>query len=149
MKKWRGGHLEWLRTHSPSACLADVGACQKSTRQSIGQLWGRKFTLRLNQMLRQGFSGDPLVFFNLPDNLTVAHDLSKQLCYGRRRQSHWSAGGNRADSTGTRQSEHLLTRPTQTLDEHQQAQAPQPPLFQQARTIGHHEHRSPRRKRRT
>lgn len=50
--------------------------------------------------------------FYLPDNLTVAHDPSEQLCYGRRRQSHWSTGGDRVDNGGARQSTHLMPRTT-------------------------------------
>jgi len=66
----------------------------------------------------QGFAGFSLVIFNLPDNLTVTRDPSEQLCYGRRRQSHWSVGGNRADNSGARQSKHLLTGSTQTTHKH-------------------------------
>lgn len=41
-------------------------------------------------MLEQGITSIYLVFFDLPYNLTVSRDLSEQLCYGKRRQSHAS-----------------------------------------------------------
>jgi len=59
-------------------------------------------------MSEQGYTAFSLVFFKLPDNLTVAYDPCEQLCYGRRRQPHWGAGGNRASNTGARPSGHLL-----------------------------------------
>ena len=57
------------------------------TLQSIRQHNESKNTERLILLSEQGVAAIYLVFFDLPDNLTVVHDPPKQLCYGRRRQS--------------------------------------------------------------
>ena len=73
----------------------------------------------INLILRTRFATIHLVFFDLRDNLTVSHDPFEQLCYGQRRQSHWSAGGNSATNTEARQSGRLLTGPARTTHKHQ------------------------------
>lgn len=71
-------------------------------------------------MSEQGISAIYLVFFDLPDNLTVVHDPSEQLCYGRRRQSHASDRRHRCQHPST----FALTRPRECQRHHEGSTPP-------------------------
>ena len=100
--------LTFRRGTAPPPPLPHTPADQpEPTRQLIIQFEELKNTERLICLSEQGIAAIYLVFFDLPDNLTVAHDPSEQLCYGRRRQSHASDGRHRCQHPST----FALTRP--------------------------------------
>ena len=84
------------------------------------QFEGAKYTERLLSLSEQGISAIYLVFFDLPDNLTVAHDPYEQLCYGQRRQSHASDGRHRCQHPST----FALTRPRECQRHHEGSTPP-------------------------
>ena len=92
VKEWRGWLFSEEQPPPPSPSPYNPRG-PIITNLSINEtVWGTKNTERLILLSEQGISTIYLVFFNLPDNLTVARDPSGQLCYGRRRQSHTSDG---------------------------------------------------------
>lgn len=101
VKEWRGWLFSEEQPPPPSPSPYNPRG-PIITNLSINEtVWGTKNTERLILLSEQGISTIYLVFFNLPDNLTVAHDPSGQLCYGRRRQSHASDGRHRCQHPST------------------------------------------------